>query len=406
MNLLSWYGIVVVLLFLWLSFCLRKINKSIVFSPIIIPLLTLAISFGTFLSIDNSGVISEREFTLIFWYFLLFIFAYSLLIFIPKKYLISHLNSKIKHVDIGVLYFLFYISMGVTFIYSYLLWGAYSSGDERLLLNQNYRALSLVKSLLDIWVISLAAIVFAITKSKKILILIIVTIIISFISGSKSSALALFLWVIFFYLQFNTISSATKVKVSALLIVLLFMPTFVMYGNDFLEKIIYRISMSGDVYIISFLSGDYKALIGLYNPVEYLFHPFTSLFGLRGYEYPFGAELIGTMGYDVTGMGPNAQLPMLAITFWPSCNGCVVLFSIVMAILFIVTILIAFFIYNSKQFPLYFRICIFTLLFSGAFNLFIDIGMYQFTLILCVMAFCLYFILSVIRQSYFLGKKG
>ncbi|MBD3842766.1 MAG: hypothetical protein IE909_12960 [Campylobacterales bacterium] len=399
MDLISVYGAVAVVMTLVLLYRVKKITGNLVFNPLSMSIMTFTVSFMTVITVYSSGDIPISGFYVILMFFsIFFVSIFFLQSLIRKTYFINERNSRIRKIDEQFLYVLFAVSLMVSLLYVYLLWSSYNSGDERLLLNKQYRALSLFKILLDFWVVVLASIIYAQSKQKYTQIILLLTIVFAFFSGAKGAALGMFLWVLMFYFIFNRINVKKLLLVCILFVVTLFIPTWWMYGPGFIEKISYRISMSGDLYLLAFVLGDYSQLQGFYDPIRYLLHPFTSLIGIRGYGYPLGAELIGTAGHVVTGTGPNPHLPLLALTFWPDCFFCVVLFAFSTVFVFILTVYLAFRSYNHFRLPLFFRVFLFSMLLSAAFDLFVDIGAYEFKIILCLLGFAIYLLFTFLKQ--------
>jgi hypothetical protein len=404
MNLVSFYGLIASLLFFFLVFSSKRIFKGF-FNPFIFSIITFSISFSTVLFLYDTGHIESKVFFNILIFYFIFIFAYAVFSFLVSKGdNLNYYNSAIKKIDYQVLYVLFVISFAVSSMYIILLWSSYSTGDERLLLNREIRGLSLINTLFSFWVVVLASLIYAQKKQFFILMILVITISLAFFSGSKGGALGLLLWAIYFYSNFNRISLARLFLMIFSIIVVLMLPTWWMYGSDFLKIILYRLSMSGDVYTLSFISGDYTQLIDMYEPIGYFLHPFTSLVGIRGYDFPFGAELVGTAGRAVNGTGPNPHLPMLAITFWPNSFLASFLCALFFAFVFLFFVFIAFKFYNTLFFPLYLRIYIFSSLLLSAFTIFIDIGMSQFFIVLNLIAFLVFlfffFLCKVFNKRY------
>lgn len=398
MDLISFYGVFSLFIFLLFTLQLKKVFKSII-NPFLLFLVTFSISFTTALYLFNVGYIEKIEFYIIFMFFFLFGAAFFSLVFIVNDDdKLSKFNSIAKPIDYQVLYIIFFLSAVISIFYIFKLWSQYGSGDERLLLNRELRVLSLLNMLFSFWVVVLSGIIYSKDRDVKVFFILSSTILLAFFSGSKGAAIGLLIWAIYFYSVFNKLSFSRVFIVIMLVLAVLIIPTWWMYGSDFINIILYRVSMSGDVYLLSFVAGDYRELIGLFDPLSYIMHPFTSLVGVRGYEFPFGAELIGTAGNVVTGTGPNPHLPMLAITFWPNCLMCSFLFAMLFVTIFLVTVVVAFKVYNNLIFPLYFRIYIFSSLLLGAFNILIDIGMFQFHIVLSVFSFFIYLFFLFLKQ--------
>lgn len=396
MDLLSFYGFISVIVFLLLIYQINKFYKTI-FNPILLSYSTFSISLATVIYLYYENYMEDIEFQSIIAFFIIFGIAfYSIGLILKNKQLF--VKQKIKNIDYQFLSIIFILNIVISLIYDFYLWSQYNSGDERLLLNREMRYLSLLHTMFSTWVVYLSSLIYAQTKEKKILFYLLLTIFLAFFSGSKGGALTMLLWAVFFYSNFNKLNFARFFKVIILLAIVLIVPTWWMYGNDFIRLILFRVSMSGDVYILSFVTGNYKNLIDLYEPFSYLLHPITSIVGIKGYDYPLGAELIGTAGNTVNGTGPNAHLTMLGITFWPDNLFYIILFAIFFAIIFVFSIFIAFRFLSYHKLPLSLRIFNFSSLLFAAYNIFFDLGVFEFQIILCLFSFIFYFIFLIIRE--------
>lgn len=81
------------------------------------------------------------------------------------------------------------------------------------------------------------------------------------------------------------------------------------------EKIMTRILLSGDVYLLSYVTADYRRLFNRYEAIPYLLHPFLRLIGLQGYEYPIGCALFELLtGSSAYGPNPHITIVSLVLT--------------------------------------------------------------------------------------------
>jgi hypothetical protein len=188
MDLNSVYVIPAVVMTLVLLYRLKKITGNLVFNPLLMPVMTFSISLMTVVSLFSSGVITISEYYVLLMLFsLFFVGMFFLKSFIRKSYCINEKNCRIKKIDEQVLYVLFFISLFVSFTYIYMLWSSYGLGDERLFLNKQYRAVSLIKTFISLWVLVLASIIYAQSKKKSTLFILCISVFFTFFVGSKGA---------------------------------------------------------------------------------------------------------------------------------------------------------------------------------------------------------------------------
>lgn len=381
-----------------------KINKSLFISPLIIQQATVAIALVTLLSLYNDGYMEWDVF--LFLFFIIIIFAVLvgvLACFFPMNIPLIFSSKKIKKLDRQLVWFACCAAILLNAFYIIKLWSLYESGDDRLLLNRELRALSLLKDLFTLWSVAGLSLFYAIYKNNRYLMFLGVLALFISVSGSKAALLSSFLVFAFFYVNMNPVRFRTYLVLVFLVVIFLFFPTYLMYGGDFIEKVIYRISMSADVYPIAFVTGDYEQIYGYYDNFSYLMHPFSSLVGIRGYDYPLGAELIGTIGSEVTGTGPNPHLGLLALVLNDgSYEGAILLSSVVFSLLIASWCLITL-ILRSYYFGVSLRVIVFILYYTALYNVLIDIGAAQFSLVLMVLAFAIWFIFKFLSD---IGKRN
>jgi hypothetical protein len=207
------------------------------------------------------------------------------------------------------------------------------SGDDRIAIAKDFRFLDVIRRGFATVFTYYSISCFLYRRDRYLLALLILNIGIGFFSGSKG----------FFaeYLTaYITIDSLIKGRrqinlrkyLPLIAVVLTFTLGTVMFWQNvsFVDAIISisnRLFASGDIFYYSFIYNNYQDLYGEYNFWAYVFHPFTSLIGIRGYEWPIGSLLYAQPGMTIQGFGPNPQLPMTAIilnqgNFWLAAVFC------------------------------------------------------------------------------------
>lgn len=92
-----------------------------------------------------------------------------------------------------------------------------------------------------------------------------------------------------------------------------------------------RLWLSGDVYIYAYQKDALSMVRADYHVsfLAYMFHPITSLFGVRGYDKPLGSMLASEVLRDNVLVGPNPHLPVLLDYFFPDQLVPTILVSVV-----------------------------------------------------------------------------
>lgn len=384
------YGIYSLVLYILIAWQYRRINKAIFLTPLVIQFLTFSISFFTIIHLYVEDFIPEKTFLLLLIQFILYF-----LTFMITPYIVGKKNSNIKKFinirsfDIKSANYIFYISFIISITYIVLFWTIYSVGSDRLYFNRDFRILSLLCTLFTLWSISISSLIYAKTKINKFLFHNIIIILLLGFMGSKGLSIVGVFVFIFFYLQFNKLNKKYFFIVSALLFILVVLPTQIMYGNA-MDVILDRIMMSGDIYLFSFVLGDYTELINFYEPVAYLIHPFSSIFGIRGYDFPLGAQILETANIPVTGVGPQDHMTILALTFFPKSTLSVITFTLMVCFLIIFFMKLNFYILSLKKIHLVLRSIIFVLIYTQIINIFVGINAFSFNVILSIVAICMY----------------
>lgn len=381
-----------------LIFQYKKLNKTLFLNPVSPILLVFAISISTVNYFYRTGDMNDREYYILMLEFIIyFIFIFIAPFFVKTKYTKLSNYMNISKFDIQITKIIFYISLIIGLFYILLLWTNYGSGDERFILNKNMRGLMLLNSLFSIWALYMSSVIYSKTKEKTFLYYAIVLILLSSFMGAKSAAILALLVFLFFYVQCNKINIKYLFLIVIVGISLLFIPVYFMYGNP-IEKILIRIFWSADIYIWSFKLGDYKQFIDYYDPISYILHPYSSLFGIRGYEYNFGAQILESANLKVSGMGPQDHMPMLGLIFFNDCLLCIIVFTFIFSFLMLFTIVFVFYFFSKTNINLSFRVMIFSLLYTTSFNMFLSINIYSFSIVISLLGLSIYSIFYILKN--------
>ncbi len=149
------------------------------------------------------------------------------------------------------------------------------------------------------------------------------------------------------------------------------------------HEIVTRLFLSGDVYLYSYVIGDYRELYGHYNPVGYILHPFLKMVGLSGYDDPLGNKLMEQIRDDAR-FGPNAHISMVFLTL---TYGNAMLSSLCTFFVGFIAVALkygAFKILQSQRLYPFMKLGLFFALFPSAL-LFIDMGVMQQRMITVVL---------------------
>ncbi|UOD35676.1 oligosaccharide repeat unit polymerase [Deferribacteraceae bacterium V6Fe1] len=270
---------------------------------------------------------------------------------------------------------------------SFILFQTYSIPDARLLVSKSLRVIDIVRigvsSVFPYYAIGL----YLITKRIIFLLFIFLAVMVEFFSGSKGFLLQYI--VVFFTLDalFNG-KRNIKFYFKSLYLFGIFIVSAVVvkifWGSTIKQAfmgVVDRIVSAGDIYYYAFISGDYTKLFGQYNLLYYILHPFTSIIGIRGYEWPIGALIKSTAGLEVNGTGPNPHLPILVLVLMNGNYFLSLLFSFLVGCFVCISRVFALSFISMKKYPPYWRIAFFSVFFSSVSSLYVDIGSFQFYLI-------------------------
>jgi len=384
------YGFLAFFLYVIIALRYKKFNKSIFFTPLIIPFLTFTISFITIIYLHSNGYIPSETMLLLILQFAMYFVTFLLIpSFVKKKYLDMKRYFNLRKFDLQAANLLFYCSVIFSIIYISLFWTLYSQGSDRLFFNRDFRALSLLCTLFSLWSISVSSVIYSVTKKNKFIIFNVIIILLLSIMGSKGVGIVGLFVFLFFYFQSNSIKKRYITIAFLISGGLVIVPTQIMYGNS-IDVIIHRVMMSGDIYLFSFVLGDYKDLIGFYDPISYFLHPYTSLIGIRGYDYPLGAQIIGTAGIPVTGVGPQDHMTILALTFFNNSPLYIFIFTFFICALISLFMIFTFYFFSLTRIHITIRSVVFMLIYTQIINIFVGINAFSFNIILCVLVVFLY----------------
>jgi len=195
-----------------------------------------------------------------------------------------------------------------------------SMGDYRIFLAAKYRIIDIFRQGSMNLIYPLCFCFYYKSKNRKYLYYLLSLAILNAFSGSKGFLLG----IISYYFFFRQIRKGERSSIlykwiipiiggAAVTIFGAFF-SLLRYGRTFEEAAVtlaQRILMASDTYLYAYVYGDYERLYNLYNPIDYIFHPFYCFIGLRGYEYPLGVALFDLAGKGDEGYGPNAIYPVL-----------------------------------------------------------------------------------------------
>jgi len=384
------YGIYAFVLYILIAWQYRYINKSILLNPLLIQILTFTISFVSIIFLYNTGYIDKDIFLILFIQCIMYTITFVMApYFIKKEYLNLDKFMEVTEFDLQIGRVVFFVNILIALFYILLFWSIYSDGNERLNFNRDFRALSLFTSLFSFWAISLCSAIYSKTKIKEYFLYVLISLILIAFMGSKGLMFLGILIFIFLYLQCNSLNLIYLLVAIFIIFLSVFIPTQIMYGNA-LDILIDRVFMSGDIYIYSFVLGDYKDLIGYYEPLSYFTHPYSSLFGVRGYDFPLGSKILETANIGVSGAGPQDHMTILAITLFSDSYIEMLLFTLFICFIIIFFMKFSFYIFSLTKFCLSIRIIVFILLYIQIINIFVGINAFSFNIILIILSICIY----------------
>lgn len=279
------------------------------------------------------------------------------------------------------------ILAGMSIFFAYILVSKGLSGDDRIAVAKDFRFLDIIRRGFATVFTYYSISCFLQRRDPYLLGLLLLNITIGFFSGSKS----FFAEYLTAYITIDSlIKGRRQVQFKKYLPLVAVVVTFTLGAIMFwqnvdlggaLERLFNRFFASGDIFYYSFVYNNYQNLFGEYNFWAYLFHPFTSLVGIRGYEWPIGSLLYAQPGMEIQGFGPNPQLPMTALillqgNFWLSA-----LFCGVMAALMVVARQFALGVLERRSLPTVLRTSVFAICFVKASVILVDFSLVAIDLI-------------------------
>jgi hypothetical protein len=198
-----------------------------------------------------------------------------------------------------------------------------AQGDARQDFGRTFRPLVTLQS--GLFLFSLLALLSPKLSIKQVASWLVFLVILSIAFSGKAVFMPIFLWFgLRLFIQKRRVGVRTIVILAIGITVGIAIMGIVAYGvsssGGVLSLIMNRLWLSGDVYIYAYQMDALSYIRGIY-PVtflSYVFHPITSLVGIRGYEKPLGSMIASQVtGSDVL-TGPNPQLPVLLDFFFPN----------------------------------------------------------------------------------------
>lgn len=221
------------------------------------------------------------------------------------------------------LYALLIVTIVVTIVTAMFAIQAGGQGDARQSFGRAFRPLLTVQN--GLYLLSSVALLSPRLSFKAALSWLMFLLVLSIAFSGKAVFLPMFFWV---GLRLFSEKRKIRLKTVSLLLGGILLGVSIMgllaYGassaGDILSLIAVRLWLSGDVYIyayqldaLSFIRGHYPVTF-----LSYVFHPITSLVGVRGYEKPLGSMIASYITRSDVLTGPNPQLPILLDFFFPN----------------------------------------------------------------------------------------
>jgi hypothetical protein len=271
--------------------------------------------------------------------------------------------------------------------FAYILVAQGLAGDDRIALAKDFRVLDLIRRGFATVFTYYSISCFIQRRDRYLLALLIFNVAIGFFSGSKS----FFAEYITAYITIDTLikgrqQNGFKKYLPVIGMVLMLTMGMVMFWQkvNFVDAVISvanRLFASGDIFYYSFIHNNYKELFGTYDFWPYVLHPFTSLFGIRGYEWPIGSLLFAQPGVEIKGFGPNPQLPMTAIILFKGNPWLSVLFCSFIAVLTVFAHNFALRVLKVRSLPTVLRTSVFAICFVKSTVLLVDFSLVAIDLI-------------------------
>jgi hypothetical protein len=383
--------------------------------------ISIAVSVSYLVILFNLKLISPDNFWILFGQHVFFVLGvlYGSLLFylLPKKKdsevygidKISFLKSQLSRRDTRQIYWLFFcFVVAYKIIYSYVLITQFGSGDARLVLSKAIRGFDIFFGGLDNIVMLMVVLYFSINKSKLNILALVLFAVVSFFTGSKGSIISIVLALIVFESLLNRVKIVSLKNIALFcfgVISIIAIRSFWMGRLDIMG-FIDRIIGSGDVYHISLITGNYEKLMGYYNPLAYILHPFTAIFGYRGYEYPLGSMLMTTMGYVAGPNGPNPQLPVLNAVLFGKAPVFLCIYIFIIGLLMAFMMKYGYKMLFDRKSDIFLKIILFKLFYLSALDIYLDQGYFIIGIVKSIVALFVVIALKMVMMIFdrFAGK--
>lgn len=245
----------------------------------------------------------------------------------------SAIERSVARLSRTEIYTILIVTTAITVVLAIFAIQAGAQGDARQDFNRAFRPVVTLHS--GLWLFSLMALLSAKLKKTEVTIWFILLVVPSIAFSGKSVLLPVFFWFgLKFFVQKKHADVATIAVLTGFLLAGVAIMGLIAYGaensSDILVLIAGRLWLSGDVYIYAYQKGGLDMVRSDYHVsfLAYMFHPITSLVGIRGYSKPLGSMLASEALQSDVLTGPNPHLPVLLDYFFPGQIAVTVLISI------------------------------------------------------------------------------
>lgn len=404
------YVSLVIVFFLIQTLIMKRILGIGIINPVILTNLSIASSISYLALLNLVGKINQYDFIVLMSSHFIFLFGILYGIFIVNYFLkfkisgnvsesnLKYLKLSLKNKTDGKIYLLLLFVVCIYKLwFGYMLLNKFGGGDARLELAKSVRSLDIIFGGIENAITLITVLNITYKKSLRNILCMLIVVFISGLTGSKSSIIGILIYYVFFDIIINKRKVFTKRNFYFLILSIfsIFILQIVWAGSSNIYGPLIRFLAAGDVYEYAFVGGDYRDLLEFYNPVRYLLHPFTSVIGIRGYEYPLGSMLVGTTGLPIGATGPNSQLLLLNLVLFNKNLILVFIstFFVGVSISFMMNLGFFSLFYNKKN--IFYKSTSFFVFFVVPINIYFDIGLFQMHL---VKSFVFLIIVFVIRN--------
>jgi hypothetical protein len=280
---------------------------------------------------------------------------------------------------------LFIISFSLGLFFSSILLLKGESLDDRLLFAKLFRPFNIIQNGASTILLYYLLSMFLLVKRKLFAVLLVLFSLVSFFSGSKGFLIGII--ILYFAIDALLYGKQSWFKLFKRSYLILFgVASFIIVVFYWIRKdagpevaiyyFISRLFAAGDVYYYSFIRGDYTDLFGKFNFFSYIFHPFTAMVGIRGYDYPIGSYLFSFQTGELSVYGPNPSLPILLLVLLKGNVILCIITSFIFGNLVSLFRYISYRILNRVTLPPFWRLGIFAVMFNSC-TIYSDIGLFE-----------------------------